>query len=114
MANYRIYLGVDIQSNLAVSLEIEGQGSYYLIVSESADGKDLCRFLCSDQDLNGIVENKEFELTSREGHCIVHSTGDDIIFEFQKNGSEEVSTCALSANSFNRVVRLARNRAFVI
>jgi len=113
MANYRIYLGVDIQSNLAVSLEVEGQGSYDLIVSESTNGRDLCRFRCSDQDLNGIVENNALELSSQDGRCNVRSTGDVIAFEFRRKDSGEASTCALSANSFNRVVRLARNRAFV-
>ncbi|HEY3781803.1 MAG TPA: hypothetical protein VGL56_12020 [Fimbriimonadaceae bacterium] len=114
MANNRIYLGVDIHSNLAVSLEVDSNDTYTLAVSESGNGNEMCRFQCSGEELSGITENKPLELETGDCQCSVHCPGDEIIFEFRDEVGQEISTYSLSANSFVRVMRLAHNRAFAI
>lgn len=113
MATNRIYLGVDAHSNLAVSLEPAGSGNFIIRVSEGAAGKEVCHFTCPGETLESLGSNA-VEVEGSEGKCSLVASGDAIVIEVKRKDREnEPSVCALSANSFHRVLRLARNRAYI-
>jgi hypothetical protein len=114
MAANRIYLGIDTHSNLAVSLEHAGHGVFFITVSAGAKDKDLCKFLCTEEDLNRIVNGETIEVKGCAGRCTIHPLGTQIVFEFLLSGATEPSSCSIALNSFERVVRLAKNRAYVV
>lgn len=112
MPNGRIYLGVDINSNLAISLEPVRKGEYSLIVSTGDCNEDLCGFVCSEEALESILQSKPLTVTASLGHCVIQPVGDEIVVEFQLADDSDPTKCTLSSGSFSRVLRLAKNRAY--
>ena len=109
----RIYLGIDTHSNLAIALENAGNGVFFLTISTGARGEDLCKFLCSEEELAAVIHNHPLEIEGHAGTCCVTPAGDEILFEFKRAGDEETSKCSLSTNSFMRVLNLAKSRAYI-
>jgi hypothetical protein len=109
----RIYLGIDTHSNLAISLEPAGDAVYFLTVSAGARGEDLCKFVCAEEDLFAATHSRSVQITGHAGNCSIHPAGDEVVIEFQRVEDPEPSSCTLSTNSFQRVLNLVRNRAYL-
>lgn len=114
MASKRIYLGIDSHSNLAISLEPAGEGIYFLSVSAGTRGTDFCKFVLSEDALEGVLHNHPLEISGKAGQLTVHAGGDEVVFHFKRAQDEEPSSCTLSLSSFERVMKLARNRAYMV
>ena len=113
MPSNRIYLGIDSHSNLALSLESIGDGVFFLTVSEGTRGNDLCKFLCSREDLDGVIHNHPVSISGKAGRCEIHAAGDEVVIHFKRSEDTVDSTCTLTTNSFTRLVTLASNRAYL-
>lgn len=113
MPSNKIYLGIDMHSNLSVSLEAASGDVYYIAVSNGPAGEDLCKFLCTDEDLNQVLHNVPYEVQGHAGRCSIHAAGDVVVVEFQRTSDFSPSSVAIAVNSFLRVLKLIRGRAYL-
>ena len=114
MATIRIYLGIDSHSNLAISLEPASEGVFFLAVSAGARGHDVCKFVISEEALQDVVHNHPLVVKGKAGQLEIHAGGDEVMFHFRSGEDADASSCALSTQSFLKVLKLARNRAYAM
>lgn len=113
MPSNKIYLGIDLNSNLAVSLETASSGVYFIDISNGPAGEDLCKFLCTDEDLAQVLQNVPYEVHGHAGRCSIHTAGDVVVIEFQRTNDAASSSVAVAVPSFVRVLKLIRGRAYL-
>lgn len=111
MAVNRIFLGIDLHSKLAISLESALPRGWFMTISNGAGGEEYCRFGCSTEDLESISVGNAVEIGGDSGTCSILPAGDEIVVRFKRIQDAEPSACSLTTNSFMRVIRLAKNRA---
>jgi hypothetical protein len=115
MPGGRVYLGIDSESKLAVSLEAAGHGVYFLTVSEASSGPggaDLCKFVCDDLKLGEVEKGGAFTISGKAGTCSVTSVGERVMIDFQEADGGRSCFSQLTAASYARLFSLVKNRAY--
>ena len=112
MAAGRVILGVDSETNVAISLEPLADGSFLLGVSDGPRGEATSQFHCHAEDLADVALGREITIAGTAGVLSIHPAGDRVVIDYSDLGGKSCSTCTVSMASFGRLLRVVRNRAY--